>query len=84
MTEVDIVRIIAEIIGMLMALLVGFRWLVVRLLQIIRKLDGLTERLDTLNDAVAKHEAALSEQRDLNNWLAGKIGEPLPARREIL
>ena len=81
MTEMEVARIVGELAAVLVAMVAAGRWLLVYLWRIIHKVDALTEQVRQINSTVAHLTEENREQRELNAWFAGKIGEPLPARR---
>jgi hypothetical protein len=81
MTEIELIRLVGEIIGVIAAFFGGFLWIARLLWKTHTKLDGVNSRLDKLNGSVAKHEGELIAQKELNAWFSGVLGEPKPGEQ---
>lgn len=88
MSAFETVRLVGEIVAVILVAGSGFVGLAKLILRSIdeqretrAEVQGVNTRLDTLNGKVSRHDDELAEQRELNAWFAGKIGEPLPKRK---
>lgn len=82
MSELEVVRLIGEIVGVLVVVFTGARWLGSKFLLILQNQNqhtadiidlrgdvaGINRRLDTLNGTVAAHEGRLN---NLEGWREG-------------
>jgi len=82
MSVAETARLIGEILAVLMVLAGGFRWIVRSLWRAHAKLDQMGDQLRQINGSVKRHDEDLQQQKELNAWFSGVLGEPKPTRRD--
>lgn len=93
MSEAETIRLIGEILGVVGILAAGFWRLAVHVRNWAKKiltavddtavkLNGVNARLDKVNGSIKRLTDSELEIREDMAWLAGKIGEEAPRRRD--
>lgn len=84
-SELEVARLVGEIVTALVAVGGGLWFIARKLWHVIAKLDEVStqqgqtnKHLARINGSIARHEEELINQRELNAYFAGVLGEPKP------